>query len=115
MSAVKTKFFDYGRKETEYLAVADPVLGEAMTRFGRVEREVIPDLFAALVYAIIGQLVSVRSAKTVWQRIQESIGEITPENLSVFTPDDVRQCKCGKALPSSTKTKRKEQADAGGH
>jgi DNA-3-methyladenine glycosylase II len=82
MSAVKTKFFDYGRKETEYLAMADPVLGEAMARFGRVEREVTPDLFAALIYANIGQLISVRSAKTIWERLQESIGEITPENLS---------------------------------
>lgn len=66
MPIVETKYFDYGRKEVEYLAVTDPVLGTAMTMLGSVEREVIPDLFAVLVYAIVGQLVSVRSAKTVW-------------------------------------------------
>ncbi len=91
MPAVETKNFDYGR-EVEYLAAADPVLGIAMARLGRVEREVIPDLFAALVYAIVGQLVSVRSAKTVWARMQQKIGNITPENLSFVTDDAIQQC-----------------------
>lgn len=92
MSAVTYKSFNYGLKEITHLTAADSVLGEAMVRLGRVEREVIPDPFAALVYAIIGQLISARSAKMVWERMQDFIGEITPENLSGFTPDDVRQC-----------------------
>lgn len=92
MSAVKTKFFDYGGKELEYLSHSDPVLGDAIARFGRVEREVIPDPFAALVNAIIGQLVSVGSAKTVWNRMQESLGDITPENLSAISADDIQRC-----------------------
>ena len=92
MSAVTYKHFNYGMKEIAHLAAADPVLGEAMVRLGRVEREVIPDPFAALVYAIIGQLISTRSAKTVWERMQELVGEITPVNLSCFTPVDVREC-----------------------
>jgi len=92
MAAVETKFFDYDRKEVEYLSQSDPVLGAAMARFGRVEREIIPDLFAALVNAIIGQLVSVGSAKTVWNRMQESLGDITPENLSAVSADDIQRC-----------------------
>lgn len=92
MPAVKTKFFDYGGKEVEYLSQSDPVLGDAMARFGRVEREIIPDPFAALVNAIIGQLVSVGSAKTVWNRMQESLGDITPESLSAVSADDIQRC-----------------------
>lgn len=46
MSAVKYKYFHYGKKETAHLAAADPVLGEAMVRLGHVKREVIPDPFA---------------------------------------------------------------------
>jgi DNA-3-methyladenine glycosylase II len=92
MAAVETKFFDYGRKEIEYLSNSDPVLGDAMARFGRVEREVIPDPFAALVNAIIGQLISVSSAKTVWSRMQESLGGITPENLSAVSADEIQRC-----------------------
>ena len=92
MSVVTYKYFNYGMKEIAHLAAADSVLGEAMVRLGRVEREVIPSPFPALVYAIIGQLISTRSAKTVWERMQDLIGEITPENLSGFTPNDVREC-----------------------
>lgn len=92
MPAVETKFFDYGGKEVEYLSQSDPVLGDVMARFGRVEREIIPDPFAALVNAIIGQLVSVGSAKTVWNRMQESLGDITPESLSAVSADDIQRC-----------------------
>ncbi|WP_312429626.1 DNA-3-methyladenine glycosylase family protein [Lacrimispora sp.] len=92
MAAVETKFFDYGRKEVEYLSDSDPMLGDAMARFGRVEREVIPDPFAALVNAIIGQLISVSSAKTVWSRMQDNLGDITPENLSAVSVDDIQRC-----------------------
>lgn len=92
MSPVEIKFFDYGQKEVDYLSQADPVLGEAMERLGRVDREVIPDLFAALVYAVIGQLVSARSANTVWERMKDKIGIITPENIRAFSADDIQQC-----------------------
>lgn len=92
MSAVEYKYFHYGTKETEHLAVVDPVLGEAMVRLGHVKRQVIPDPFAALINGIIGQLISTRAAKTVWERMQEHLGEITPENLSGFTPEEVKQC-----------------------
>lgn len=92
MPAVEMKFFDYGRKEVEYLASADPILGAAMTRLGRRERQVIPDPFAALVYAVIGQLVSATSANTVWSRMQERLGDITPENLWAVSADDIQRC-----------------------
>ena len=65
MPAVEMKYFDYSQMEVEYLSLADPVLGAAMTRLGRVERQIIPDPFAALIYAVIGQLVSAASANTV--------------------------------------------------
>ncbi|WP_182188092.1 DNA-3-methyladenine glycosylase family protein [Pectinatus frisingensis] len=92
MPIVETKYFDYGRKEMEYLAAADSVLGAAMVRLGRVEREVIPDLFAAMIYAVVGQLVSVRSAKTVWTHMLQNIGDITPENLSCVSDDAIQHC-----------------------
>lgn len=92
MSRVKTKFFEYGNKELDYLAAADPILGNAFSQLGRIEREVIPELFAALVYAIVGQLVSVRSVKTVWSRMQEKLGCITPKNLASFSDNDIQSC-----------------------
>lgn len=92
MQTVKTKYFDYGLKEMEYLIQGDETLGAAIKRLGKVEREVIPDLFAALVHAIVGQLISVQAAKTVWMRMQEYLGEITPDNLCAFTADEIQSC-----------------------
>lgn len=92
MSTVKTKYFEYGSTELNYLASTDPILGAAIRRLGRVERQVIPDIFAALVYTIIGQLVSVRSANTVWLRMQDIFGDITPKNLSIYTADEIQAC-----------------------
>lgn len=60
MPSVKVKYFDYDETALQYLRAADQTLGQAIDSLGRVERVVIPDVFVALVYAIIGQLVSVR-------------------------------------------------------
>jgi len=45
--------FDYGQQEVEHLIRRDKKLGEAIKRIGRLEREVIPDLFTALINSIV--------------------------------------------------------------
>lgn len=92
MGTVKTKYFDYGQEEIDYLKSVDAALGAAMSRMGRVERVIIPDLFAALVYAIVGQLISVKAAHTIWERMQGKFGEISPENMAMQTADDIQKC-----------------------
>jgi DNA-3-methyladenine glycosylase II len=89
---VKTKYFEYGQKEIDYLKSVDPVLGDAMLRLGKVERIIMPDLFTALINAIVGQLISAKAAHTIWMRIQERLGEITPSNLSNQAADDIQGC-----------------------
>lgn len=74
MQTVMTKNFDYGEKEINYLKNVDTVLGAAMTQMGKVERIIIPDLFAALVHAIVGQLISAKAVQTIWARMQEKLG-----------------------------------------
>jgi 3-methyladenine DNA glycosylase/8-oxoguanine DNA glycosylase/3-methyladenine DNA glycosylase AlkD len=96
MPKIRTKFFDYGEEAVACLKAADPVLGAAMDRLGRVEREVIPDLFQALVFAIIGQQVSAKAAATVWSRLQENLDGITPEGLSTASMQEIQ--KCGMTL-----------------
>ncbi len=72
METVMTKNFDYGEKEINYLKTVDPVLGTAIMQMGKVERVIIPDLFAALVHAIVGQLISAKAVQTIWTRMQEN-------------------------------------------
>lgn len=90
--AIKTEFFKYGQTEMDYLKSVDQTLGAAITRIGKVEREVIPDLFAALVYAIIGQQISVKAVRTIWSRMQERFVEFTPQAMALLTVDQIQQC-----------------------
>ena len=89
---IQTKLFDYGRKEMDHLLDVDPILGLAITRLGHLKRQVMPDLFPALVYNIVSQLVSLKSAETVWRNMIESFGIISSENLVLFSADDIQKC-----------------------
>lgn len=92
MWSENTKYFEYGQEEIDYLISADEILGAAVNRIGKLERVVIPDLFAALVNAIVGQLISVKAANTIWTRLQERLGKITPENMSNQKVQDIQAC-----------------------
>lgn len=60
-----TRYFKYGEKEVAYLAARDPKLAEVMKAIGHIEREVHPDLFAALVNCIVGQQISTKAQTTI--------------------------------------------------
>jgi len=89
---IKTKFYEYGQLEMDYLKEADSILGRNIERLGKVERMVIPDLFAALIHAVVGQLISAKAVHTIWNRMQERLGDITPENLARQSADDIQSC-----------------------
>lgn len=74
-----TEYFQYGEKELAYLKQRDKRLSEIIDKVGWVKRRVIPNLFAALVHSIVGQQISTKAHETIWQRIQSSLGEITPQ------------------------------------
>lgn len=92
METVKTKYYEYSQVEIDYLISVDETLGQAMARMGRIERLIIPDLFAALVYAIVGQLISVKAVHTIWARMQSQLGIITPQNMAKQTVEDIQKC-----------------------
>lgn len=92
MGSVVTKFFEYEQEDIDYLAGKDPVLGETIARMGKVERVVISDLYIALVYAIVGQLISVKAVATIWRKMQDRLGEITPQRLANHTANEIQSC-----------------------
>ncbi|MHB8127626.1 MAG: DNA-3-methyladenine glycosylase family protein [Mobilitalea sp.] len=89
---VQTKIFQYGFTEMEYLKSVDQLLGEAIDRIGKIERVIIPELFPALIYAIIGQQISIKAARTIWARMQESFVDITPENIVITPLEEIQKC-----------------------
>ncbi len=76
--AAKT-VFRYGEREIDALKRRDKRLGAVIDRIGRVDREVTGDLFAALVHSIVGQQISTKAHRTVWLKITEATGAVTPE------------------------------------
>lgn len=89
---IETSYFKYGEAEMDFLKQADAVLGAAIIRMGKVERTIMPDLFTALIYAVVGQLISVKSAQSAWNRMHELLGGITPHAISVHTPESIQAC-----------------------
>lgn len=74
--------FRYGEKETDYLKSRDPRLGEVIDRIGHVWRERDPDLFSSVVHQIIGQQISTKALSTIWARMRERLGEVTPSKVA---------------------------------
>lgn len=83
-------YFEYGPQELEYLKKKDVRLGAAIEQIGPVYREVIPDLFEALVHAIVGQQIATRAQATIWQRIKDSLGNVTPEGITAIPPEELQ-------------------------
>lgn len=92
MSQMTTKLFEYGRTEIDHLKLADRKLGLAIERLGQVERTVFPDLFASLIHAVVGQLISAKAVHTIWNRMEQRLGAITPGNLAILSADDIQSC-----------------------
>lgn len=80
-------YFQYGEKEISYLKDKDKRLAEVIDKVGKVERRVIPDLFAALVHAIVGQQISTKAHETIWRKIVGTFGEVTPEKVLDLSPE----------------------------
>ena len=56
------------------------------------------DMFFTLIRSIIGQQISVKAASTVWLRLTEKVGEITPENILSTDFEDLRKCGLSQRL-----------------
>lgn len=72
-------YFQYGDKEIEYLRSKDKKLAEVIDKVGHIDRTVDTDLFSSVVHHIIGQQISTKAQQTIWQRMNEKYGHVTPE------------------------------------
>ena len=77
---------------TEFLCTNDPVLKAVIEQIGPCTLVPSPDIFAALVDAIVSQQISVKAADAIMARVRAAMpdGLITPENMQALTFDDLR-------------------------
>lgn len=86
------EIFRYGQKEMQYLKDRDQRLGGVIERLGHIEREVYPDLFAALVNSVIGQQISAQAQRTVWTRVCGLLRSVTPEAVEACPAQELQSC-----------------------
>lgn len=84
--------FQYGQAEIRHLKRRDRKLGRAIETIGIIERQVIPDLFTALVRSIVAQQISRKAADTVWRRLAATCLEITPESIARADVSAIQTC-----------------------
>ena len=88
-----TRYFEYGDKEVEYLKSRDTKLAAAIDAVGHVYREMEgEDLFTGVVHHIVAQQISSAAQATVWARLQENLGEMTPATVSAASIDELQAC-----------------------
>lgn len=85
------KVFYYDEQAVKYLTKKDKRLGEAIAKIGHIERMTEPDLFASLVNSIVGQQISTSAFHTVWGRLVDLTGEVTPENVSKCSREELQR------------------------
>jgi DNA-3-methyladenine glycosylase II len=84
--------FIYSETEINHLKSRDKILGAAIDRIGFIERDVIPDVFSALVNSIVGQQISMKAWATIWTRMQDRLGGITPQTIGCASIETVQAC-----------------------
>lgn len=86
------QYFSYGSAETAYLKSKDKKLGKMIGIIGHLDRMIDPDLFVSLIGAIVAQQISGKAADTVWNRILEKVGQVTPETLRQCSDAALQSC-----------------------
>ena len=69
-------YFAYGETELSWLRKKDKRLCSIIDRIGHISRAVDADLFSSVIHHIIGQQISTRAQATIWQRMQDALGEV---------------------------------------
>jgi DNA-3-methyladenine glycosylase II len=72
-------FFQYGKRETDYLKSRDKILGNAIDKIGHIKRTIDTDLFSSIVHHIVGQQISTAAQKTIWERMNNELEVITAD------------------------------------
>ena len=82
--------FNYGDTEISHLKKRDKALGAAIDAIGPIRIEIRPDVFSALVKSIVGQQISSKAQRTIWQRMKDGLGAITPESVLACTESELQ-------------------------
>ena len=76
----------------------DKKLAKVIEQVGKINRSVLPDLFIAIIHSIVGQQISTKAQKTIWERFENKVHEISqdseicPKNVCMLSEENVQSC-----------------------
>lgn len=73
--------FIYGKEEMDYLCQKDGKMKEVIETLGMIHREVDEDLFTSVIHHIVGQQISTKAQKTIYQRMKDGLGVIDENTI----------------------------------
>ena len=82
----------YWNEATRELAARDGVLSKLAPKYHALTLRSRGDAFSTLARAIVGQQISVKAAQSVWNRLAERAGKVTPANVAALDTDALRSC-----------------------
>lgn len=85
-----THLFPCTDEAMAYLSRRDAKMRDFIAEVGRIDREVEPDAFAALVSSIVSQQISTKAADTILERMTRTIGKIEPEAILALSEGEIR-------------------------
>lgn len=75
-------YFTYDDTEIHYLKSKDKRMKNAIEQIGKIERKVDANLFTAVIRHIIGQQISNKAQRTIWQRFCDNYTSINAQQIS---------------------------------
>lgn len=82
--------------EIKQLKDSDPKMKLLIELVGDIDREYIPEPFVALVNSIVFQQLAYKAAITIWNRFEELVKLVEPENILAHSFDELRSCGLSK-------------------
>ena len=67
----------------------DEILGPVVKKYENEHLTGKGDIFSTFVRSVVGQQISVIAADSIWNRLSNLVGEMSPENICKFSPDEL--------------------------
>ncbi len=82
----------YWPQAVAHLSANDTVLAEIIAAYPNERLVCRDDPFGTLVRSVVGQQISVKAASRVWQRIEETLSEVSPRSVDAAPEDAFLRC-----------------------
>lgn len=82
--------FDLDSEPVTYLRARDPRLSDLIQLVGPVSLDLRGTPYCALVRSIVGQQISGTAAASIWRKLEDHCGAVTPERVSLLDDQELR-------------------------